>query len=370
MVIRRLDITDVRNIRHAHLVNLSPVSIFYGVNGSGKTTLLESIYLLSSARSFRSHKIKPLINNDSNQCVVYGEVNIPNSDIYQAIGVQRPRSGEGAIKIDGNLVRSSSSLAESLAVQVINSDTFALLDGGPVVRRQFLDWGVFHVEHRFHTVWKSLQRCLKQRNSLLRHDRIDEASLVVWTAEFVALSEKLDEYRQTYLQAFLPVFESCLSRLIDLEGIELRYQRGWAKDTDLDVLLQSQAEREKEQGHTLSGPHRADIKIKYQGQIAAEILSRGQQKLLVCALRVAQGYLLSQLSNRRCVFLVDDLPSELDGQHRKALCQLLSELDCQVFISCVDPNDLNDCWINKEEVKKFHVEQGVVTIDGNTQTEH
>ncbi|MGK0442528.1 MAG: DNA replication and repair protein RecF [Pseudohongiellaceae bacterium] len=363
MLIRRLTITDVRNVRQANLADLSPVSIFYGVNGSGKTTLLEAIHVLSSAKSFRSHKLKPLINNEAEQCVVFAEVAATHAqDIYQPIGVRRHRSGEGVIKIDGQVVRSAAQLADALPVQVINSDSFLLLGGGPVVRRQFLDWGVFHVEHRFHEAWKSLQRCLKQRNSLLRHDRIDASALAVWTPEFIRLSEQLDGFRQAYLELFMPEFERCLSQLIELEGLQLRYQRGWAKDHSLAEVLQGQALSEQHQGYTLSGPHRADIKIQYQGQLAADILSRGQQKLIVCAMRIAQGYLLSQLSKRQCVYLVDDLPSELDGNHRKALCRLLDNLDCQVFISCVDPRDLEGCWQQQEKIKMFHVEQGVITL--------
>lgn len=362
MLIRRLEITDVRNIRHACLDDIAPVSIFYGMNGSGKTSLLESIHVLSSAKSFRSHKLKPLINNDAQQCVVFAEVAVKGAeDMYHPVGVQRNRNGEGLIKINGQSVRSAAQLADALPIQVINSDSFLLLDGGPVIRRQFLDWGVFHVEHQFHGVWKSLQRCLKQRNSLLRHDRIDESSLAVWTLEFIKLSEQLDAFRRAYIEQFKPVFEQCLSKLITLEGLELRYQRGWAKDSGLTEVLAAQNDSEQQQGYTLSGPHRADIKILYQGQLAADILSRGQQKLIVCAMRLAQGYLLSQLTQRQCVYLIDDLPSELDGGHRKALCELLDDLNCQVFISCVDHRDLADCWPHSEKVKLFHVEHGVVT---------
>ncbi|MCR8921986.1 DNA replication/repair protein RecF [Dasania sp. GY-MA-18] len=362
MLIRRLEITDVRNVKHANIVDLSPISIFYGVNGSGKTTLLESIHILSSAKSFRSHKLKPLINNEAERCVVFAEVAVQgDEDLFHPIGVQRSRSGEGLIKINGENVRSAAQLAEALPLQVINSDTFLLLGGGPVVRRQFLDWGVFHVEHGFHEAWKGFQRCLKQRNSLLRHDRIDGPTLQVWTREYVKLSEQLDHYRAQYLRQFSPVFERCLAQLSNLSGIELRYQRGWAKDQTLEAALAAQSESEQQQGYTLSGPHRADLRILYQGQLAADILSRGQQKLIVCALRVAQGYLLSELNQRKCAYLVDDLPSELDEDHRKALCRLLDELDCQVFISCVDHQDLNGCWQQTDKVKLFHVEHGVVT---------
>jgi DNA replication and repair protein RecF len=217
------------------------------------------------------------------------------------------------------------------------------------------------VEHNFYQAWKSARKCLKHRNSLLRHDRIDRAQLAVWTAEFSRLGEQIDSYRQQYIRQLAPVFERVLGQLIELEGLGLSYFRGWDKEHGLAEVLESQLERDLAQRFTHAGPHRADLRLRYQGANAADILSRGQQKLVVCALRVAQGYLLSEIMGRPCVFLVDDLPAELDAPHRKALCQLLEALGCQVFVTCVDRQALTGCWSNDAAIKTFHVEQGKIT---------
>lgn len=365
MSIRRLDITDVRNIRQAGLKDLAPVNVFYGANGSGKTTVLEAIHCLSVARSFRSHKLTPLINHDSSVCTVFAELNAPGGGTIP-VGVQRSRTNGAEIKLAGKALTSAATLAENLPTQVINSAAFDLLEGSPSVRRKFLDWGVFHVEHRFHQVWKDAGRCLKQRNTLLRHGRIAESEVQVWSTELSRLGEQLDEFRQRYFDLFLPVFESCLSKLIELDDLQLQYQRGWDKDRGLADVLASNLIRDQASGYTHSGPHRADIRLRYRGGLAADILSRGQQKLVVCALRVAQGQLLGRLGPRKCIFLVDDLPSELDKAHREALCALLEELETQVFVSCVDHLDLLSCWSKPLEVKLFHVEHGTVKAQPNS----
>jgi DNA replication and repair protein RecF len=171
----------------------------------------------------------------------------------------------------------------------------------------------------------------------------------------------MDNYRKAYFKQFVPVFERTLQRLLKLDGLGLTYYRGWDKEKSLFEVISTNKQRESEQGYTVSGPHRADLKLRYQSSMAADILSRGQQKLVVCALRVAQGYLLSQLTGRSCVYLVDDLPAELDKEHRLSLCGLLEELKCQVFVTCVDHHDLSDCWSVDAAIKMFHVEQGVVS---------
>ena len=366
MSIRRLEITDIRNIRQASLTDLAPINIISGVNGSGKTTILEAVHCLSVARSFRSHKLTPLINRHCSACTVFGEVSDRLGGAFIPVGVQRSKNSGSEIKLSGRVLTSASMLAQNLPLQVINSAAFDLLDGSPSVRRKFLDWGVFHVEHRFHEVWKGAYRCLKQRNTLLRHGRIAAPEVEGWSAELARLGTELDGFRQHYIDQFIPVFQECLTRLVSLDGLQVKYYRGWDKDATLEDTLAANFSREKDSGHTLTGPHRADLRLRYQGALAADVLSRGQQKLVVCALRVAQGQLLARLSNRKCVFLVDDLPSELDKGHRDALCGLLEELESQVFVTCVDHNELKDCWSDAAEIKLFHVEQGKVTAQPNS----
>lgn len=369
MLIRRLDILGVRNLVPVVLDDLGSVNIFYGPNGAGKTSVLESVHMLSSARSFRSHKLGPLINNAQEKCVVFGEVRF-GSDGYQPVGVERFKakgSGRsGVIKVAGQSVSSAAVLAENLPVQVISSDTFKLLEGAPIVRRQFIDWGVFHVEQGFHSVWKKVQRGLKQRNSLLRHGRIDDQQLRAWTLDIVKYSEDLDRLRQRYFDKLLPVFEKLLKRLVDLPDLSISYYRGWDKERNLADIYDESAAREMEKGYTMVGPHRADVKIRYKSMVAAEVLSRGQQKLVVCAMRVSQGLLLSQITGKKCVFLIDDLPSELDHPHREALCGLLEEIECQVFLTCVDWHDVVNYWSPENNVKVFHVEQGKISSNNRS----
>jgi DNA replication and repair protein RecF len=96
------------------------------------------------------------------------------------------------------------------------------------------------------------------------------------------------------------------------------------------------------------------------GHLAAETLSRGQQKLVVCGLKLAQGQLMAQQGRGTCTYLIDDLPSELDYGHSLLVCDLLATMDVQVFITCIDHQDVRSVWPDPGELAMFHVEQGVV----------
>ncbi len=359
MSLSRLSVTGVRNLQPVTLTPSPRINILHGDNGSGKTSLLEAIHLLGMARSFRSSRLNPVITHEQASCTVFGQVEL-GDDQSSALGVSRDRSGELRIRINGQSVRSAAELAEALPLQLINPDSFRLLEGAPKLRRQFLDWGVFHVEPRFLKAWQRLQLALRQRNSWLRHGTLDTASQAAWSRELSAASDEIDGYRRAYIQTLKPVFEQTLASLLALDGFQLSYYRGWDKDRSLADVLEGSIDRDRAMGHTQAGPQRADLRLRVANHNAAETLSRGQQKLVVCALRIAQGHLVSEAKRGQCIYLVDDLPSELDDQHRLALCRLLEQLDCQVFITCVDSNVLQEGWRDDTPVSMFHVEHGAI----------
>jgi DNA replication and repair protein RecF len=360
MTIKRLSIQNLRNLQAVELVPSPRINLFYGENGSGKTSVLEAIHCLALGRSFRSHKHKPLIRHGEETFTVFGRVFCQGAEV--PLGIHRRRDGQSSFKANGIQVSSIAELASYLPVQVINSDSFLLLEGSPKVRRQFIDWLVFHVEPQFFNTWKGVQRCLKHRNTLLRRDRIEPSELAVWDRELVTLSETLHQYRKRSVEQFKGVFLELLESFIRIPGVELSYQRGWDREREYGQVLKAGFDRDFQQGYTHSGCHRADLKITVNGQPAAEVLSRGQQKLVVCALKVSQGYVFGDVTGKRCAYLVDDLPAELDRHHRARLVDWLEKLGGQVFITGVERDALLVDWLGRRHLalKVFHVEQGEV----------
>lgn len=355
----RLQINQVRNLDSVRLDGLQRVNIFYGHNGSGKTSVLEGIHLLGMARSFRG-SIKSLVSHGQAHCTIFGALSPGNT----ALGVQRGISGEVKIKIAGASVRTVAQLVEYLPLQVINADSFDLLTGAPGARRRYLDWGVFHVEHQFFDQWQRFQRGIKQRNMLLRRVKMATEELSVWTRELAQSGEALSQYREAYFQLLLPRFIAIMGRLApSLRGLELRYRRGWDKQLSYEEALLNSTDSDLEQGYTHVGPQRADIRVLIEGHVAADTLSRGQQKLVVCGLKLAQGQLMAEMGKGNCTYLVDDLPSELDTEHCGLVCEMLASMKAQVFITCVHSRDIADVWpdSDKQGLAMFHVEHGKVT---------
>jgi DNA replication and repair protein RecF len=107
---------------------------------------------------------------------------------------------------------------------------------------------------------------------------------------------------------------------------------------------------------TQSGPHRADLYIQIDGKSAQTGISRGQQKVLVALLKLAQVQQFSQSETRHCILLYDDLAAELDKEHRKQIMTVLKSMPIQLFLTAIEPDQIDlQGW---SDVRMFHVEQG------------
>lgn len=358
MRLKRLTLTHFRNLTQADFYPGPGINLLVGENGSGKTSILEAIYLLAMVRSFRSKRLKHLIQHQQSAFTVHGRLGNEQGDDLNIAVQRRLASDEVDVRLRGERPGTLAQLTAELPLQLINSDAFRLLEGGPKERRQFLDWGGFHTNVQFIGLWQRFQRALKQRNSLLRHAKIDALQLDVWDREMAAYGSQLTQLREEYLDSLTPLFSARLQELGLSQSISLSFQRGWDRQMPLYDHLQASRDKDKEQGFTQSGPQRADLRISVEGRAALDVLSRGQQKLVVSALKLAQGELLSRQAGKKCVYLIDDLPAELDSQHRRQFCALLEKQQAQVFISSVEADALAD-WISENNSPAwFHVKQG------------
>ena len=145
-----------------------------------------------------------------------------------------------------------------------------------------------------------------------------------------------------------------------LEGqlLELSYRAGWPEDLSYAQALEGTLEKDREQGYTQVGPHRGELRISLEGAPVGKLGSRGQQKIVVAALTLAQGRLLRHKTGKTPVLLVDDLPSELDSVFRQRLMMALAGTRAQVFVTAIEPEALDvSAW---RERKMFHVKHGQV----------
>jgi DNA replication and repair protein RecF len=375
MFIKRLLINELRNLKEISINDLGQLNYFIGPNGSGKTSLLEAIAIASQGRSFRSHKVQTVINQDHSALQVFVECEAPHGQTHK-LGIERDRKNQYSIRIDGASAYTLAELSTILPVVVLDASAFDLLDGPGSLRRQFIDWGVFHVEHGFYAEWKAFNRILLQRNALLKAQVADYSLYHSWDAALVDHAMNIERHRLAYLSAFQQQLAITLQAMnVDISP-SIYYKNGWGLDR-LDVLagadyalqldagqlmqaLQAQFPRDIRYQTTHIGPHRADMQLRIDANDVKDIYSRGQKKMLVSAMKLAQAQTLKHSDGGKLpILLLDDLPSELDDQHLASFLRFVGNETYQCFITAVDDRAYR---INAHlKARMFHVERGKIS---------
>ncbi|MDH3672197.1 MAG: DNA replication/repair protein RecF [Gammaproteobacteria bacterium] len=353
MGLTHLEVTNFRSLKQANVHPSRGLNVVAGANASGKTSLLEAIHTLGMGRSFRSGGARQMVRYGTDSLIVHGRC-CTESGADVALGVERTQSRR-RIKVNGKPCDGARALAELLPLQAIVPDTRYLFMHNARSRRAIMDWGLFHVEPQFYPLWLRYQRALEQRNAALG-DGV--RALAAWDHELASLGEQVHALRQRYIDSWQPWVVAQAAALLAGDGLELGLRPGWVSDQPLAQALANDRQRDRAQGYTHAGAHRADLEIRLNGLPLKEGASQGQQRLAIIALRLAQVELVRQQCGRRCLLLLDDVSGELDHEHRARLMAAAAALDVQAFVTVTAPAELNtDVW---QDRKMFHVEHGEV----------
>lgn len=354
MRVKSLSINNLRNISSAQ-IDLDPcLNCFIGNNGAGKTSILEALSVLSKGRSFRPGQISSLIGPENSSFQVVSKVESEQGNPHQ-LGMERDDNGWSA-RHNGKDVSQLSELTQLLPHVLLEPNSHVLVSGPPDGRRRYLDWGVFHVEHAFLTLWRRYNRVLKQRNAALKQaNRMVVESL---DTQFAQLGEQLHAARESHVDGLNIILQKQLSLFCEtLEGIKLSYRKGWAGD-NLAEAIQISGPRDIERGSTGPGPHKADLYLTLNGVPAKERLSRGEQKAMTAALIMAQAQMICE-SGEKPVLMLDDLSSEFDGVHLGKVLGAGLELGVQILLTGTElVPAIQSC---QSPYTVFHVKQGEVS---------
>ena len=349
MSLAHLGIQGLRNLAAQTLTPAPGVNCLWGPNGAGKTSVLEAIYLLGRGRSFRASQVASLIQHGQDRLLVTARLR--GND--QRLGMERSREGWRG-RIAGQECRRISEFAAALPLVLVEPDSHRLVDGGPEVRRQHLDWQLFHVEQDYLTVWQRYARLLKQRNVALKQ-AASNAVLAALEAPMAEAGAQINQLRALEVQQTAKSLAGLVTGLgLRLPGeTVLRYRSGQPEALSLAEAWAEQRGSDRERGFTQRGPHRAELVLLSNGRAAATEMSRGQQKLLAFCLLMAQLARLNEKAPRQPLLLLDDPVSELDPAHLDSVYDWVSRQSFQTWMTMTAAPD--------PDFALFHVEQGVVT---------
>jgi len=346
MILTQITAENFRNLAPAPVPFHENVNILVGRNGQGKTNLLEAIYFLATTKSFRTSRIQSLFRFDAAAMRVAGALERDGITRTLSAGMDATRR---VLMINGEKVTLPAYL-NAMSVFAYSQSRLEILRGAPEERRRFLDRGVASINPAYLQQLTRYTRVLKQRNALLQaisKGREPINSLDAWNDELVTSAAVVTAAREAYAREIAA----------EVPAIAMVY-RGVGSDELREQLARRRGD-EIRAGMTLAGPQRDTIDFLVDGRPAQEVLSGGEQKMIVLQMKFAKVALFRRRFDEPPLFLLDDIDAELDLE---VLQNLLIRLPSrtQVFATSAKESFLHALEAGPH--RRLTVENGEVTV--------
>jgi DNA replication and repair protein RecF len=350
VILRSLTTQNFRNLADAETEFHPTTNIVVGRNGQGKTNLLEAAYFLATTKSFRTNRVASVFRHDTLNVFVSGAVERDQLVRTLSVGLETGETKKRVLMINGEKVTLPSYLG-ALSVFAYSSARLDVIRGTPEDRRRFLDRGIasLHPSYLEHT--SRYTRVLKQRNALLAEHAL--ATLDAWDNELMVAAAAVHRARTSYVQDLAHVFREIVARhAYHVTNVELRYKPSTTEE------IAKIRRQELKARMSLVGPQRDVLELTIDGRPASEVLSGGEQKMIVLFLKFAKVELFRGRHDDAPLFLLDDVDAELDLQ---ILQDLLSNLPVSTQLFATSAKEAFLASLEAGPHRRLTVESGRVT---------
>ncbi len=324
MVIDSISIQDFRSLKFLNLSFTKPINIICGENNAGKTSLLEAIYICSNFKSFKSLPNAQLINNSSKSFKI--SLKFTQNSLNNTIYLEKSLNSSKVLYNNKKTPKKSISLAFPCYSLVFGFNNILLNDSS--YRRAFLDSGMFHVEPKSEEYVKNFDKCLKQRNFLLKTKQLGDNNS--WNDQLVFINNKLNACRNNYYNLLNKEFSQIVKDLQnvipelydDISSLKLDYYRGWNEESFEDSLKVNKL-KDQQLGHTSSGTHRSDFYVYSHNKPVKESGSMSTLIIACLIINLARINVFHVKHGFKPILLIDDLFFGIDKKNLAAVVKLL-----------------------------------------------
>lgn len=328
-----------KNFRSYCLGAINPernINVLFGPNGCGKTSVLESVFILSTTKSFKTSRNKDFIR--------LGEVcaEIESKVLDQTVKINIEQRKKTFLKNEKK-PKNISDFCSVFSVVVLAPEHQKIIFGQKEERLKYLDQILFSQDKGYLSLLSKYKRAYKQKKALLGQKLpfgVYQDHVFVWNQDLVFFGEAIRKKRQNLLVSLEGCFKGHHEKIAQplkggrSEDVVLVYQgsKEW-----MDGEIQKKAHMEHVSGQVLVGPHRDDLGVFLGGRLCKSGASLGEVSSVLLALKLSEIDLYGQ-EKKEVVLALDDIGVALDEKRRKTLFDFIEETDLQTFVSTSDPN--------------------------------
>ena len=351
MIVRSLCLEAFRNYHRLETEFSPQVNVIWGDNAQGKTNLLEAVAYLSTARSHRARFDRELIGFDAPEAQIQGVVEA--RDRTFSLQAKLRRGYRRQLSSNGVSLKTAAELSGILTTVLFCPEDLSLVRAGAAERRRFLDDCICQLRPRYAAALAEYRRLHEHKTRILRDYR-EKPSLLDTLDAFDTRMAQVGALIIHYRAHFIGRLRERVTAIhTDFSGgresIDLTYQtvKTIADPTAppreiLPALVEHQRSHrrsELEAGTCLSGPHKDDLILTIDHQIARQFASQGQTRTAALSLKLAAREIFFAETGEWPVLLLDDVLSELDRRRRDFVLSRIQ--GGQVFITCCEDSDLD-----------------------------
>ena len=355
MLVKTLTIKNFRNHDYLTFDFQKGLNLLIGPNAAGKTNIVEAIYYLSIARSFRGVEDEGLIQKGKDKSEIFATVSEGN--LNRKIQITLTNDGR-QVSINGKPISKLSELSKCVNVVLFEPKDVMLFRGSPKERRNFLDINLSKKSLPYLDYISRYEKVLKERNEILKSEKIDPVLLETTTEMLIKLSGPIVSYRQMYVKDITDILNKITRALTGEEArVEVIYKPFVEYDANFQTKAKEAFKRAEENDlhrkATSIGIHREDFSISLNGRDIALFGSQGENRMIALALKMSPYFLIED-KDKRPIVVLDDVMSELDQTHRQRLIMFLKKLD-QVFITAtrLEVEGANHYQIKRKQKEVF-----------------
>ena len=318
-MIKTLSLNHFRNFKEKKLEFSEGINVINAENATGKTNILEAIVFLALGKSFKARV--------ESECIKYNEQIARISTDGLEIVLTKDVEGwpKKRLLVNGVSKRLIDFVGNIKTVLFAPQD-LELVTDGPSLRRNFLDTVLSQVDREYKRALGSYEKGIRQRNRLLlriREENISRNNLLFWNQLLIKNGDYISKAR-----------ENLIGYINSLENCHLQYDPSIISEGRLDQYK----EAEVASATTLVGPHRDDFIFLKDGRNISSFGSRGQQRMEVLYLKLAELSYIEDVTKIKPILLLDDIFSELDHMHREIVMNTLNNY--QVIITSADEHNM------------------------------
>ena len=338
MKINKIELVNFRNYKTYQFTPNEGLNIITGSNGIGKTNLVESIYYLNLARGFNNKKDSDLIKDDCDEFIISAEIesdsNINNLHIYY-----NKVKNEKKIYVNGKQVTKLMDLNKYINTLLFVPSMGELFKNSPQDRRDYFNLCISKVSDKYYETLKQYKNLLKERNLVLKQEKVDIALIRSINKQLIPLSKLIVSYRSAYVQRLnseiCTVNDQISNKNKKLELIYLpiiKLDQGF--ENNLLALYENSLEKDIRAQTTTIGVHNEDFLMNINSKDISVFGSQAENRLSVVSLVLSSYFVLKDGADKPIVIL-DDVFSELDETNRENLIKLTTKLS-QVFVTSTE----------------------------------